>query len=64
MEKILLSSDFLDISELSKLAVVKMASIIESKTPAEIREYFELPPDFTFADQEKARVDTKWHYKP
>ena len=64
MEKILLSSDFLDIPTLSKLAVVKMASIIESKTPAEIREYFELPPDFTFADQEKARVDTKWHYKP
>ena len=63
IEKIIKASDFLDIPDLLDVACYRMKDLINNKTPAEIRDYFELSPDFTFAQKEKAKVNTKWHYK-
>lgn len=63
IDRIIKASDFLDIPDLMEVACQKMADLINNKTPAWIRDYFELSPDFTFAQKEKAKVNTKWHYK-
>jgi S-phase kinase-associated protein 1 len=57
---IVISSNYLDYKELLDMSVQAIASIINGKTPEEIRTLFDIVSDFTPEEEEAIRKENEW----
>ncbi|KAF8668802.1 hypothetical protein HU200_051999 [Digitaria exilis] len=60
---LLLASNFLDIKGLLGVASQKVADMIQSKTPAQVRTIFGIANDFTPEEEAKIRGESPWAYE-
>ena len=60
---LLLASNFLDIKGLLGAASQKVADMIESKTPAQVRTIFGITNDFTPEEEEEIRNENPWAFE-
>ena len=57
---LILAANYLDIKPLLDLTCAKVASMIQDKTPQEIRATFGISDDFTPEEEAKVRADNAW----
>ena len=60
---LLLASNFLDIKGLLGAASQKVADMIESKTPAQVRTIFGITNDYTPEEEEEIRKENPWAFE-
>ena len=58
--ELILAANYMDIKPLLDLTCAKVASMIKGKTPAQIRETFNIESDFTPEEEAKVRADNPW----
>jgi len=58
--ELILAANYMDIKSLLDLTCAKVASMIKGKTPAEIRQTFNIASDFTPEEEIKVRQDNPW----
>ncbi|PFH31746.1 putative suppressor of kinetochore protein 1 [Besnoitia besnoiti] len=57
---LILAANYLNIKPLLDLSVAKVATMIKSKTPEEIRRIFNIVNDFTPEEEAQVREENKW----
>lgn len=57
---LILAANYLDIKGLLDMSCKMVANMIKGKTPDEIRKVFNIPKDFTPAEEERVRKDNEW----
>ncbi len=58
--EIILAANYMDIKPLMELASSKVASIIKSKSPEDIRKTFNIQNDFTPEEENQIREENQW----
>lgn len=58
--EIILAANYMDIKPLMELASSKVASIIKSKSPEDIRKTFNIQNDFTPEEEAQIREENQW----
>jgi S-phase kinase-associated protein 1 len=58
--ELILAANYMDIKSLLDLTCAKVASMIKSKTPEQIRKTFNIQNDFTPEEEEAVRAENKW----